>query len=255
MEQLPIFLNLRGVPVLLIGTGDAAEPKRRLIEGAGGIVVDTPTPDTRIAFIALEDKEAAAAAAAQWRAHGLLVNVVDQPALCDFTMPSIVDRAPVTVAIGTAGASASLAKLLRERFEQLLPTTLGALAKAIAAARADVSAHHTSPRARRHFWDGLLAPGGALDPLADQDKPQDKIRAALHAPTAAARQIDIVKLSSPHADDLTLRHARLLAQADVVLHKADIAPDILARARRDAALHVLGTIDPQTLDGRIVIVE
>lgn len=255
MEQLPIFLNLRAVPVLLVGTGDAAEPKRRLIEGAGGIVVDAPTAETRIAFIALEDKEAAATAAAHWRAHGLLVNVVDQPALCDFTMPSIIDRAPVTVAIGTAGASASLAKLLRERFEQLLPATLGALAKAIAAARADVSAQHTSPRARRHFWDAVLRPGGALDPLADQENPQEKITAALHAPAAAMRQIDVVKLASPHADDLTLRHARLLAQADAVIYEAHVAPDILARARRDAALYVMGSIDPQSLDGRIVIVE
>lgn len=255
MEQLPIFLNLKGQPVLLIGTGEAADPKRRLIEAAGGHVVDTASAATRIAFIALENKEEAAQAAAHWRARGLLVNVVDQPALCDFTMPSIVDRAPVTVAIGTAGASASLAKLLRERFEQILPASLGALAKAIAAARTEVSAHYQSPRARRHFWDGLLKGGGALDPLVDQENPKEKIRAALGGHSAAGRQTDVVEITSPDADDLSLRQARLLAQADALIYEAHISQEILARARRDAALYAAGTVDIDSLQGRIVILK
>lgn len=255
MEQLPIFLNLKGVDVLLLGDGEAAAAKRRLIEAAGGHAVDAPSPTTKIAFVALEDTEAALAAGAKLRAQGLLVNVVDQPAACDFTMPAIVDRAPVTIAVGTAGASASLAKLLRERMEQWMPARLGDLAKAIADARAHVARTHQTPRARRHFWDALLSAGGPLDPLADHQDPQEKIAAALdHAP-ASARQFDVVLLRSLDPDDLSLRDARLLAQADAIIFEATVPPEIIARARRDSAHYVMGSVDPQSLEGRIVHIE
>ncbi|MBC8073645.1 MAG: HRDC domain-containing protein, partial [Deltaproteobacteria bacterium] len=102
-----------------VGTGEAADAKRRLIEAAGGVVVAVPEPGVQIAFVALEDAGEAAAAAVRLRGLGMVVNVVDRPALCDFTVPAIVDRSPVIVAVGTGGASASLAKALRERFEAL----------------------------------------------------------------------------------------------------------------------------------------
>ena len=101
MHQLPIFLNLAGRTVVLVGEGEAADAKARLIERAGGRIVPAWEQGATIAFVALDDETAARTAADELRARGLLVNVVDRPDLCDFTTPAIVDRAPVTIAIGT----------------------------------------------------------------------------------------------------------------------------------------------------------
>ncbi|HWW58710.1 MAG TPA: bifunctional precorrin-2 dehydrogenase/sirohydrochlorin ferrochelatase, partial [Sphingopyxis sp.] len=134
MEQLPVFLNLRGRMVVLVGEGEVADAKARLIMRAGGRIVRAREAGAVIAFVALDDEGEARAAAEALRAQGLLVNVVDRPELCDFTTPAIVDRAPVTIAIGTGGASAGLAKAVRQRIEALLPSRLGALASALHAA-------------------------------------------------------------------------------------------------------------------------
>ena len=144
MDQLPLFLNLRGKNVVLIGEGEAADAKRRLIERAGGICVADYPADTRdcagIAYIALDDEAEAIANANRLRAKGMLVNVVDRPDLCDFTTPAIVDRAPVLIAVGTSGASAGMAKAIRQRIEALIPQKLGVLARSVLAARDSIKA-------------------------------------------------------------------------------------------------------------------
>ena len=135
MHSLPLFVKIADQPVILVGEGEAATAKRRLIERAGGIPVaeDDPRAATaRIAFVALDAPEETAA---RLKASGRLVNVVDRPELCDFTTPAIVDRDPVIVAIGTGGASSGLAASLRQRLEDFLPSGLGALANALKAAR------------------------------------------------------------------------------------------------------------------------
>lgn len=247
MHSLPIFLRLTGQRVLLIGTGPAAQAKARLIEGAGGIVVrDLPAV---IAFVALDDAAAADAEASRLRAAGVLVNVVDRPALCDFTVPAIVDRSPVIVAVGTGGASASLAKALRERFEALLPAGLGGLAKAIFAARATVAASHPTVDSRRRLWDAALAPGGALDPLADHADLGAAVAAIGEAPRA--RGLTTIVLNSPDPDDLTLRQLRQLNQADTIYHEAGVSGAILDRSRRDA-VRVIGTPPQQLPEGRSI---
>jgi len=232
MDRLPLFFDLRGRDVLLVGDGAAADAKRRLIEGVGGrVVADAAT--ARLAFVAL-DGEAAEREAARLKTAGLLVNVVDRPELCDFIVPAIVDRSPVLVAISTNGASATLAKVLRERLEALLPASLGALAHRIAARRSDV-AECIAPIGRRTFWDRLLAPGGALDPFAGAADPDAAIDAALAGVVPAGTSLETIALSSDDPDDLTLRQLRLLSQADTIFHGAVIAPAILDRARRDAS--------------------
>jgi uroporphyrin-III C-methyltransferase/precorrin-2 dehydrogenase/sirohydrochlorin ferrochelatase len=249
MHSLPIFVRLTGMRVLLIGTGAAAEAKARLIEAAGGIVVrDLPA---RIAFVALDDAAAAEAEATRLRAHGLLDNVVDRPALCDFTVPAIVDRSPVIVAVGTGGASASLAKALRERFEALLPAGLGGLAAAIFAARAAVAVTHPTIDARRRLWDTALAPGGSLDPLADHADAPAAVAAIGYADPA--RALTEILLTSPDPDDLTLKQLRLLNQADTIYHDAGVPAAILDRARRDA-VSVAGQPPQQHPVGRSVVV-
>jgi uroporphyrin-III C-methyltransferase/precorrin-2 dehydrogenase/sirohydrochlorin ferrochelatase len=112
LDQLPIFVNLKGRSVILVGEGEMADAKRRLIERAGGICVDADDKDARIAFVAIADEDAARVPADALKARGLLVNVVDRPEICDFTTPAIVDRTPVLVAVGTGGASAGMANAL-----------------------------------------------------------------------------------------------------------------------------------------------
>ena len=107
MRSLPLFHRVAGRPVIVLGEGEAAEAKRRLVERAGGVVAADDHPDARLAFVATDAPESAAA---RLKARGVLVNVPDRPDLCDFTVPSVLDRDPVLVAVGTGGASAGLAK-------------------------------------------------------------------------------------------------------------------------------------------------
>src|SRR5690606_40225352 len=114
MNQFPIFVNLRGRKIILIGTGEMADAKRRLYERAGAVITDEEQADAALAVVALEhdDDDEAEDASKRLKKRNILVNVVDRPELCDFTTPAIVDRDPVLIAIGTGGASAGLAKAL-----------------------------------------------------------------------------------------------------------------------------------------------
>lgn len=249
MHSLPIFVRLAGAPVLVVGEGAAAAAKARLVVAAGGTVVTETGPGVRLAFVALDDAGAAATAAARLKEQGLLVNVVDRPALCDFTVPAIVDRAPVIVAVGTGGASATLAKALRERFEALLPAGLGRLADAIFAARATVAVTHPTMDDRRRLWDAALAPGGVLDPLADHADPAAAIAAL--GPAADTSSFAAIVLTSADPDDMTLRQLRLLNQADVIFVGDGVPDAVLDRARRDAE-RVVGAPASDRPSGRSV---
>lgn len=236
MDQLPIFVNLKGRNIILVGDGDMADAKRRLIERAGGICVDAGDTQAKIAFVALEDEAEAQAAADALKARGLLVNVVDRPEACEFTTPALVDRSPVLIAVGTGGASAGMAKAIRQRIETLLPETTGALAQAVSQARQFIRDRWPDGAQRRRAIDQAFAAGGALDPfqLHGADAIDNWLNQA--ADPVANRLIEIPLLSkSP--DDLTLLTARLLGEADHVFHDADVPDAVLNRARADAVRH------------------
>ncbi len=238
IASLPLFHQVAGQQVLVLGDGPAAEPKRRLVERAGGMIVDDLAraidEGVRLAFIAYEDAQACEVAAINARCAGMLVNVVDRPELCDFTTPSILDRDPLLVAIGTGGASAGLAKHVRLRLEQVLPQTLGALARALEAARPALRARFPDGADRRRAVDAALREGGSLDPLNPVAHERVAQWLAGDAKGAAGAVIETV-LTSPDPEDLTLRQARWLGEADVLLLDGDVPPAILARARADAA--------------------
>lgn len=252
MHQLPIFLNLKDQPVLVVGEGEAADAKARLVTRAGGRIVASLADGPRLAFVALDEEDAATAAAAELRAAGLLVNVVDRPALCDFTTPAIIDRAPVTIAIGTGGASAGLAKALRQRLEALLPANLGALASALASARDALRTRYPDKDARRRAIDAALEPGAPLDPMGGGGA--EAVTAWLSAPAAAdlPPRVETITLTSADPDDLTLKQARLLASADLVVHSADVPEAILSRARADAA-RMVGAQVPDAVSGLVIV--
>ncbi len=241
IASLPLFHQIAGQSVLVLGDGPAAEPKRRLVERAGGIIVDdlarAVDEGVRLAFIAYDDARACEVAAINARCAGMLVNVVDRPELCDFTTPSILDRDPLLVAIGTGGASAGLAKHVRLRLERVLPETLGELAKAMEAARPRLRERFPDGAARRRAVDAALAEGGPLDPLDSSSF--EKVEAWLSGASdnRGGAVVDLT-LTSPNPEDLTLRQARLLGEADVLLLDGAVPPAILARARADAARRV-----------------
>jgi len=237
INSLPLFHRTRGQKVLVLGSGDAAEPKIRLIERAGGIIEDDMQraidEGVRLAFVAYDDAEACKAAAINLRRAGMLVNVVDMPDLCDFTTPSILDRDPVLIAIGTGGASAGLAKHVRLRLDQLLPQSLGALASALFNARDKLRKSFPSGADRRRVIDAALKQGGKLDPF-DADS-AEKVGDWLNSPEVPTpERSHTILLTSDDPDDLTLKQARLLGVADTIVLVGEVSEDLLARGRADA---------------------
>lgn len=227
LSALPIFVKVAGRPVMLIGEGEAAEAKRRLLERAGATIVGEDDAEARIAILACDAPEPIAA---RLRARGLIVNVVDRPELCDFTLPALIDRNPVLVAIGTGGVSAGLAAALRQRLEPLLPPGLGTLAQALGAARGAMRARWPDGGDRRRALGAAL--NGPLDPLRAQS--DGAVQAWLERGAAPEGQRHHLILHSPDPDALTLGQARLLGQAERIFHGADVPAAILDRARADA---------------------
>ena len=219
-------MRLEGKPVILIGEGPAADAKARLLERAGARIVGEDEAQAALAIVANGDE----AAVARLKARGLLVNAVDRADLCDFTLPAIIDRDPVLIAIGTGGASAGLAAALRQRLEPLLPAGLGKLAEALHAARDTLRARFPDMDVRRRAIGALLAAGGPLDPLAEHDSPADAVAQA----QAARGRVERLDLSSTDPELLTLRDARLLGLADRLYVEGDVPQAILDRARADA---------------------
>ena len=209
----------------MIGEGPTADAKARLIERAGGRIVGEEA-EAAIAIVANGDE----AAVARLRARGVLLNVVDRPDLCDFTLPAIIDRDPVLIAIGTGGASAGLASALRQRLEALLPAGLGRLAEALHAARPSLRARFPGTDARRRAIGALLAPGGPLDPLVEHEDPA----AAIAKTEAGTSRTEEIIIGSTDPEMLTLRAARLLGLADRLYIDGAVPGAILDRARADA---------------------
>ncbi|NYD88681.1 precorrin-2 dehydrogenase/sirohydrochlorin ferrochelatase family protein [Sphingomonas melonis] len=230
LHSLPLFVRLAGRAVILLGSGEPADAKRRLLERAGAVIVGEEAAAS-LAVVAIEDEGEALAAVARLKARGILVNAVDRPDHCDFTTPAIVDRAPVLIAIGTGGVSAGLAAALRQRLEALLPAGLGTLADRLQAARPALRRRYPDGGERRRALGAAMAAGGPLDPLAAEADVARWLSADQARPSGHVR----IVLTSADPDDLTLRQARALANADRVLHHPGVSAAILDRARADAA--------------------
>ncbi len=272
-DSLPLFVRLAGRPVILLGEGEAADAKRRLLVRAGATIVGEDT-QAALAIVAIDDEDEAVAAVARLKARGVLVNAVDRSALCDFTVPAIVDRAPVLIAIGTGGVSAGLAAALRQRLEAIVPAGLGSLATALQAARGRLRGAYPEAASRRRALATAMAEGGPLDLLqADPDVDawlskggvgDESVRGgALHPPQAdppptppfqGGERVSI-RLTSVDPDDLTLRQARMLASADRVYHRPNVPAAILDRARADAARIVCDAMPVDPGDGLSVDLE
>ncbi len=269
MKHFPIFLNLEGRHVVLSGGGDAALAKLRLLmKTQARLTVYAPAPapeivewardgaldlvrrplapgDTRGAALfyaadedAAEDERTSRIA----RADGALSNIVDNLEDSQFITPAIVDRDPVTVAIGTEGAAPVLARMIKADLEARLPATLGPLARAASAFRRMAEALPAG-RARRSFWTEFFFRSGpdALDRSRAADLGQ-VLDAQLNAHLAARDHAGRVIFAIVGARDpelLPLKTRNILHEADLVLHDTDISPQILDLARREAAFGTL----------------
>jgi len=245
LAYFPIFLGLRGRVALLIGDGDAAEAKHDLLRRAGAMVrqvsgealVREDFDGAVLAIDASGDLETNRRSTALARAARVPINVVDRPALCDFIMPSILDRAPVIVAVSTGGLAPAIARLIRQRLETAIPPGIGRLAGIAARFRQAVAERLPSAAQRMRFWEslfdgapaGLLAEGRADDAHAAAEALLEELSAA-----PAAMQPATIEIASADPDLLTVRAARQIRMADVILYDAAIHPAIIDLARRDA---------------------
>jgi uroporphyrin-III C-methyltransferase/precorrin-2 dehydrogenase/sirohydrochlorin ferrochelatase len=250
VKHLPLFFDLAGRKVVVVGEGPAADRRAELARSAGAEVRQLPgivAADLRGAaavFIATGDIEHDTVAQRLARSVGVPANVADRPGLCDFILPAIVDRDDVVVAISTGGASPTLAAGLRARIEAVLPERVASLARLAAAFRAQVDALIVDPAGRRAFWRRLVEGPAARLALAGDDA--GARRTALAELDAARRRLapegiaHIVGAGPGDPDLLTLRAAQLLREADAILHDDLVPPAVLARARRDAELLAVG---------------
>ena len=191
-----------------------------------------------IAIAATDNEDVNRSVSEAARQQNLPVNVVDQPDLCTFTVPSIVDRSPVIIAIGTGGASPVLARMLKARLETLIPAAYGRLAGIAREFRDQVKAALGSVDSRRGFWEKVFQ--GQVAELVFAGK-ENQARAELRAMIQATEdaefekgEVYLVGAGPGDPDLLTFRALRLMQRADVVLYDRLVAPAIVDLVRRDA---------------------
>jgi len=243
MDAFPAFFPLSGRTVVIAGAGEAAEAKARLFEGSpatvkrlDGEAALSPAAyaGAALAFVGSSDDAFAEAAAGAARAAHVPVNVVDRPQFCDFTTPALIDRGEVVAAIGTGGASPMLATLLRHDIETRVPPGAGRVAALFAGLQDEVRKALPEPHRRRAFLRAALTgPAAEAAMRGDQALAIRLLREALSRDLPGAGMVQFIDARGP-ADLLTLRAARALAAADVLVCDAEAHAEVLELARRDA---------------------
>lgn len=266
MDYLPLFLDIKNQPCLVVGGGDIAQRKVNLLLAAGAnITLITPqaTPalqdltrtgkitqlnrhwqatdsqGMRLVIAATNDSQVNASIHAECEAQNILVNVVDHPELCRFIVPSIVDRSPLMIAISSGGHAPVLARHIRAQIEAWLPHGYGVLARLAGIFRDRVKQHFgDQERARRRFWENALEGAAAEKALSGDEAGATEAFAAelARAQTTQLQQgaVYLVGAGPGNPDLLTFRALRLMQKADVVLYDNLVSPAIVDLVRRDA---------------------
>lgn len=259
----PVFLDLKGKRCLVVGGGEVALRKtERLLKaeakvavvalqlcqqlqqlaGQGSIVHSNKAfaaadlANMVLAIAATEKQEVNQQVYQAATAAGILVNVVDDPALCSFTTPAVIDRAPITIAIGSGGAAPMLIRSLRAKLEAAIPGSYGDMAALMKATRGEVKQRYPDLRHRRRFWEMVLA--GPVLELVNSGKYQEaeaRLRSMLQQQQVTTDgEVYLVGGGPGDPDLLTFKAMRLMQQADIVIYDRLIAPEILDLVRRDA---------------------
>ena len=263
LEFLPVCLKLVGVPVLLVGGGEVATRKARLLLRAGAaLTVVSPRITGELEVLLAEHSGVwREACYAQSDLNGktlvvaatpdaavnkqvfvdaqqlsMPVNVVDSPALCTFIFPAIVDRDPLLIAISSSGRSPVLTRILRRKIEALVPAAYGRLAGFAGRMRQVVKDSIGQEAERRRFWEQTLEGTVAEQVMAGQEAEAERLLRERLADTSAPHtgEVYLVGAGPGDPDLLTFKAARLLQSADVVLYDRLVSPAIVDMARRDA---------------------
>lgn len=264
MEYFPFFFDLRGRAALLVGGGAVALRKAELLSRAGArLIVAAPQiaaplaalaansgGDARrrdyvaadidgcvVAVAATDDDALNRRVRADGQARGVPVNVVDNPALCDFIFPALIDRSPLVAAVSSGGASPVLARRARARIEMLLAPATGRLCEWCASLRGKVKAALPLSR-RRAFWERILDGAAAEAVLAGNEQRggellDEELRRFAENDSPSG-EVYLIGAGPGAADLLTLRALRLLQKADVVVYDRLVSAAVLDLARRDA---------------------
>ena len=267
MQNYPIFMNLQDQKCLVVGAGPVALRKIRLMQSAGAKITviapdmcdeiesefkdsitylarefeDNDINDYRLITAATNFPEVNERVSHLAQAKNIPVNVVDQPELCSFITPSIIDRSPVLVAISTGGGAPVLARNLRSKLEAFIPASYGKLASAMNSCRDKLKIAVPEERNRRIFWDKVVQGPIAENFFSGREVEGEKLlhqaisdAAKPDAPQNETGEVWLIGAGPGDPDLLTFRALRLMQQADVVLHDRLVSDEILNLTRRDA---------------------
>ncbi len=268
MDYLPLFLDIKSKPCLIVGGGIIAERKVSILSRAQATItiiapeitaeikrklddkitwqektfsVDDLAGDSntyQVVIAATDDRKVNAEVAQLCRDKNILVNTADDSKNCDFILPSIIDRSPVQIAVSTGGASPVLARMLRTKLENCTPASYGKLAKLIEDNRAEVKEKFSTTDQRRKFWEQVLQGPIAELVFANQPSAAQKLLddAIQHADDSELPQGEVYLVGAGPGDPdlLTFRALRLMQQADVVVYDRLVSQEIMDLVRKDA---------------------
>jgi precorrin-2 dehydrogenase/sirohydrochlorin ferrochelatase len=242
LDSFPAYFPLAGRKVVIAGSGEAADNKARLFDGSPATLVRVDghaafLPGTYagaiLAFVAGDDEVFLQSAASAARAARVLVNVVDKPAMSDFNTPAVIDRGEVVAAVGTGGASPTLATKLRNDIEAQVPEGSGRVAALLRKFQDEVRGALPALHERRAFLRDAVAGEAAQAAMAgDMDKAGQLFRQALAKGVGREGKVRFIAGKGP-SDLLTLRALRALGAADVLIADHGADPDVVIMARRD----------------------
>ncbi len=276
MKYFPVFLDGSKINAMVVGGGDVAARKiELLLKATTNITVMSATVSNGVERLINENK-------LNWLAHNyqtgfletmtlvvaatddsaineqvyqeanalnILANVVDQPELCTYITPSIIDRSPMLIAISSSGSAPILVRMLREQIEKILPRGYGRLAEFSLKFREHVKARVKGIPNRRAFWEKILRGSIGQNLLDGKTKlaEQQLITSLKEQVAPPAGEITFIHTKDGNPDNLTLNAHRALQFADAVFYDQAVNVELIEYVRRDAEKY------PQDISSKILL--